>query len=1518
MANVSNYGLIGVGQNLKFSKGGVNLLTDGSSTFNFKASNGSTDATVTTGALTTSGSLNVNGSALTISIDGDTTLSRQQSGVFQFNGTGAVIVPVGAGAFVGTPTNGMFRYNSGSLEYYNGSWTTLATGGVAVTAVSINTANGFAGTSSGGTTPALTIETNVTGILYGNGTAVSAAIPANFPTLNQDTTGTATHATNIVGGSAGELVYQTGAGATSFVTAGTSSQVLTGGTTPSWTTLSTAAVTSFTTTLSGLTPSSATTGAVTLAGTLGISSGGTGQTTASAAFNALSPTTTAGDIIYNNGSTNTRLGIGSVNQALVVSSGEPTWSNIVNSVTGSTGLTPTSSTGAVTLNLDANLQQLSSTQLTSTPGIVVQTGVGHTFTTRALSAGAVISITNPDGASAAPIIAHGTVALTSGGSFDKFSIDGYGHVNQTTPVVIGDLTGLLGTYYLATAGGTMTGQINMGGNTIDGLGTPTDATDAATKAYVDAAVTNTNVHEACLTATTADLGTLGDGTVIYVNGTADADAGLGVNAILTNFGGPITSGTITAGTGGTPGTYTNVPLTGGGGEGAVATITVGVGGGVTVVDFTGGGNSPGHNYDPGHSGGPSDVLTASSALIGGTTGFKFTVTGATESYAALVIDGTSLTNLGPVSVLGYSYGNNYTTGTYTNVAVSYAPGWTTHYGTGATVDVVVGDNWEITSVTLHSGGTSGYNKGDVLTVSPTLIGGLGQEFAFLVTNETAGVITAIGQFYGGSGYNGGGSATFTNVPLSYLTTVANTGGSGQSLFTGSETGTLATANVEVVSGVVTQVTLVNPGVNFSAEDTLTVAASYLGGGSPTSYVSILVGQVDAGRVLVKNEGNAIYNGIYNTTNAGSATEPWVLTRSSDYNNSVAGQVAPGDFIFVSGGTVNHGTAWVQTNIGTEAHEAIIIGTENIIFTQFAGPGSYSAGTGLNLTGTTFSVVSGAGISTTGPVGSAVNVVLYDGLSTGGLMFTSDGSTRGTGTASQGLYVKTGAGLTQDSTGIYIANGNITPSMLSVSSATVVGGDGGSESFGLGGTLTVDGTVNRITSHVTGTAGSPTVTLDISGSYDGQTSINTLGTITAGTWNGTTIAINYGGTGLTTTPTNGQLLIGNGSGYTLATLTAGTGVTVTSGSGTITVAADSSALVTSFSGGTTGLTPSSPSHGAVVLGGTLVVSNGGTGLTTATLNGVVYGNGTSAMGVTAAGTQYQVLQAGSGGVPQFGAVALNQSSAVSGVLPTTNGGTGLSSFSANEVFYAGSSSTVAQSANFTFDGTSTLTLGGASPISIDGANSTISATGSNANLNLSANGTGTVNIGPSASTGLVESQTGFALTVQGNTGLTLGTVASGNISISLAGTSDYVAVTAGPSAAQYASNISAVPNALTNVQYVQNEIAAIAASSGAILTVSATFSPGSGSTTTPIGAVLPTGAVVQQVRLIVGVVDTTAAITVGITGTPADFMAAVENDPSVTGQYISQTYVAAGAVQVNAYTTGAAGGGTFTVIVEYFS
>lgn len=59
-----------------------------------------------------------------------------------------------------------------------------------------------------------------------------------------------------------------------------------------------------------------------LSGTLSIAKGGTGQTTALAGFNALSPLTTKGDVLAHNGTNNVRIGVGSNGQVLVADSAQ--------------------------------------------------------------------------------------------------------------------------------------------------------------------------------------------------------------------------------------------------------------------------------------------------------------------------------------------------------------------------------------------------------------------------------------------------------------------------------------------------------------------------------------------------------------------------------------------------------------------------------------------------------------------------------------------------------------------------------------------------------------------------------------------------------------------------------------------------------------------------------------------------------------------------------------------------------------------------------------------------------------------------------------------------------------------------------------------------------------------------------------------------------------------------------------------------------------------------------------------
>jgi hypothetical protein len=96
------------------------------------------------------------------------------------------------------------------------------------------------------------------------------------------------------------------------------------------------------------------------------------------------------------------------------------------------------------------------------------------------------------------------------------------------------------------------------------------------------------------------------------------------------------------------------------------------------------------------------------------------------------------------------------------------------------------------------------------------------------------------------------------------------------------------------------------------------------------------------RILVKNQANQTHNGMYVRT---SAT---VLTRASDFDT--AAEIGGGDFTFVENGTTYGNTGWVQTV------EVLTVGTDNVIWQQFSGTGTFTAGNGLTISGTEFNVV----------------------------------------------------------------------------------------------------------------------------------------------------------------------------------------------------------------------------------------------------------------------------------------------------------------------------------------------------------------------------------------------------------------------------------------------------------------------------------------------------------------------------------------------------------------------------------
>lgn len=343
------------------------------------------------------------------------------------------------------------------------------------------------------------------------------------------------------------------------------------------------------------------------------------------------------------------------------------------------------------------------------------------------------------------------------------------------------------------------------------------------------------------------------------------------------------------------------------------------------------------------------------------------------------------------------------------------------------------------------------------------------------------------------------------------------------------------------------------------------------------------------RILIYNQTNAYENGIYVVTVVGSGSTNWVLTRASDadtYDPISPNGLGGGDAFFVTSGNTGAGETYVCDNTGS-----ITFGVTPITFAQISSAQIYSAGTGLSLTGTTFSITNtGVSASTYGSASSVPTIAVN-------------------------------------------AQGQIT----SASNTPIA----------------ING--NQITS---GTVGSSY----ISGSYTGITGV---GSLTAGTWNADTIAVDHGGTGLTTyaagdliyataPSTLSKLAIGASSyimtssgsapqwtapssvsvgSATTATNIAGgtanqlvyqTGAGTTSfitaptvantflewnGSAFVWNTASGSGGVTSISFGSTGLTPSTATTGAVTVAGTLGVGYGGTGQTTYTDGQLLIGNST---------------------------------------------------------------------------------------------------------------------------------------------------------------------------------------------------------------------------------------------------------------------------------------------------------------------
>lgn len=104
------------------------------------------------------------------------------------------------------------------------------------------------------------------------------------------------------------------------------------------------------------------------------------------------------------------------------------------------------------------------------------------------------------------------------------------------------------------------------------------------------------------------------------------------------------------------------------------------------------------------------------------------------------------------------------------------------------------------------------------------------------------------------------------------------------------------------------------------------------------------------RVLIKNQVNAVDNGVYVATDIGSVSSPFVLTRAIDFDGTPTYEVRDGSFTFVQEGTTNANAGYVLVTNG-----AITVDTTSMEFTQFSGAGQIIAGEALEKIGNALNV-----------------------------------------------------------------------------------------------------------------------------------------------------------------------------------------------------------------------------------------------------------------------------------------------------------------------------------------------------------------------------------------------------------------------------------------------------------------------------------------------------------------------------------------------------------------------------------
>lgn len=337
---------------------------------------------------------------------------------------------------------------------------------------------------------------------------------------------------------------------------------------------------------------------------------------------------------------------------------------------------------------------------------------------------------------------------------------------------------------------------------------------------------------------------------------------------------------------------------------------------------------------------------------------------------------------------------------------------------------------------------------------------------------------------------------------------------------------------------------------------------------------VLIGNGQATTIAAGSNGQALPQATINvasTTDFPTSGTLNVTTSLGTQTVTYTGKTAT-SFTGCSGGTGTMSTGAAVTNASSRFDAATLTAGSGVSITNGAGTVTIAA-TGSGGTVTSVDVSGGTtGLTTSGgPITGSGTITLAGTLNAANGGTGQSSYTKGDLLAASGAsaLAKVGVGtngqvLTADSTqtaGVKWA----TPTTGTVTSVDVSGGSTGlsfsggpitgSGTITMAGTLDVDNGGTGATSLTGYVKGNGTSAFTASASVPGS---DVSGNISGNAANVTgTVAIANGGTGQTTAPTNGQLLIGNAGNYSVAGLTAGSGVTITPGAGTITISATGS-------------------------------------------------------------------------------------------------------------------------------------------------------------------------------------------------------------------------------------------------------------------------------------------------------------------------------------------------------------------------